>query len=211
MKKVLFVLVAVIGLCSPLLSLAPKMMDLRSPVKPPIANLQSSNNSPPPLVNKPKTMSSDKNPDAYRNKGVTEFKAGHIQQAIQAFHTAFNLEPKNAQTCYNLGFLYEKTKQWNNAILYSGKAIALEPTMTNAYMVQAVAYFQKGNHVKAIQDFENASRLDPKNIDSLNDLGILYCLQHQKEKARSQYQQLVALNPAKAETLKKVIGKVCLL
>jgi tetratricopeptide (TPR) repeat protein len=58
-------------------------------------------------------------------------------------------------------------------------------------------YREIGQHDKAIANFEKASKIDPKHVQSLLDLGILYAQDVKDvDKARKSWQRVLSVAPA---------------
>ena len=61
------------------------------------------------------------------NEGATLFLAGKYNEAEIKFKEAISLNPNNAVAHANIGNIYFKRKQFNEAILWLEKALTLDP------------------------------------------------------------------------------------
>jgi tetratricopeptide (TPR) repeat protein len=64
---------------------------------------------------------------------------GHLDEAIQLYHTAATLDPTWGAPLYNLGLLYKHQKQWAESLQYNQQATALEPTNEAAWWNLGIA------------------------------------------------------------------------
>lgn len=107
-------------------------------------------------------------------------------------------DPKNYQVWVQLGNDYFDTEQPQKAVNAYGKALALDPNSPNTPNVltdQGVMYRKMGLFDKAIENFDRASKLDPKHTQSLFNLGVVYANDlKQKDKAIAAWQRYLALD-----------------
>lgn len=108
-------------------------------------------------------------------------------------------EPKNYQVWVQLGNDYFDTEQPQKAVNAYGKALELEPNNQNAPNLltdQGVMYRKMGLFDKAIANFDKANKLDPKHLQSLYNMGVVYANDlHQKDKAIEAWQRYIAIDP----------------
>lgn len=62
-------------------------------------------------------------------------------------------------------------------------------------------YFDAENYSEAIRWYEQALRIDPKNVNVSTDLGVSYYYTSQPDRALAQFDQSLAVDPAHAKTL----------
>jgi tetratricopeptide (TPR) repeat protein len=107
-------------------------------------------------------------------------------------------DPKNYQAWVQLANDYFDTEQPQKAVNAYSKALELEPKNQNAPNLltdQGVMYRKMGLFDKAVDNFDKASKLDPKHAQSLFNLGIVYANDlKQKDKAIEAWQRYLALD-----------------
>ena len=107
-------------------------------------------------------------------------------------------DPKNYQAWLQLANDYFDTEQPQKAVNAYGKALELDANHQNTPNVltdQGVMYRKMGLFDKAIDNFEKASKLDPKHTQSLFNLGVVYANDlKQKDKAIDAWQRYLALD-----------------
>ncbi len=108
-------------------------------------------------------------------------------------------DPKNYQVWLQLGNDYFDTDQAQKAVNAYGKALELEPSNPNVPNVltdQGVMYRKMGLYDKAIANFERAIKVDPKHLQSLYNLGVVYANDlKQNAKAIEVWERYVKMDP----------------
>lgn len=83
-------------------------------------------------------------------------------------------DPKNLQAWIQLGNDYFDTEQPQKAINAYAKALELKPDNPNVLTDQGVMFRKVGWYDKAIANFEKAQSIDPKHLQSIYNLGLVY-------------------------------------
>ena len=83
-----------------------------------------------------------------KNLRVYELNAtldqGDVQESIEKFEKAALADPQNVSILFNIGVLYDKSKNPEKAIEAYQKAIAIKPDYGDAYFNLGVLYFNQG-------------------------------------------------------------------
>jgi tetratricopeptide (TPR) repeat protein len=129
-------------------------------------------------------------------------------------------EPNNYQAWVQLGNDYFDTDQPQKAVNAYAKALEIDSNHQNTPSIltdQGVMYRKMGLFDKAIANFERANKLDPKHLQSLFNLGVIYAYDlKQNDKAIAAWERYLALDStspqgqqvkAKVEGLKAGGGK----
>lgn len=94
--------------------------------------------------------------------------AGRMNQlALDDMIRATELAPQNTDYLAELGSLYARFNQLDNAIAVCQKAIALAPDYTDCYRIMGVCYAQKGEKAKALECLNKAKELGDQYAESL--------------------------------------------
>lgn len=120
--------------------------------------------------------------------------------ARQEYERCIALDPKMAEAQLNLGILLLE-KQPEDAITPLRKAVELLPSQSRPRYLLGVAEEQSGDLSGAAESFEGASRLDPKDVDSLTRLGRVYLRQGRPADAEGKFRAALDLQPKSPEAL----------
>ncbi len=131
--------------------------------------------------------------------GGVFFNKGRIDEAIEQYQVAVQLDPDSAISHYNLGLAFSSKGQIDKAIDRYAAALQLDPDFADAHSGLATAYFKKGEFDKAIEHYEAALRLDPNNEKTHNNLGLAYYNKGEFDKAIENYEIALRLNPNNAK------------
>lgn len=139
--------------------------------------------------------------------------AGHLDEAIAALLRQISSSPNDAEANHWLGRAYHSEQDWDHAIQYGEKAVALAPTKSGYYLWLARSYGEKADSSgmlsapgwarKARVAWEKAVELDGSNVEARGDLAEFYFeapgfVGGGKDKARAQADALMKLNPVKS-------------
>lgn len=78
------------------------------------------------------------------------------------------------------------------------KAIAIDPNDAKAYNNRGVAYGHKGQHNRAIEDFNKAIALNPDNAGYYHNRAIAYENKGDYKEAIEDYKRIIAIDPNNA-------------
>jgi len=77
--------------------------------------------------------------------------------------------------------------------IYNGNNLA------NLFLNRGVEYSSKGDNDRAIQDYDQAIRLNPKHANTFYNRGVAYRSKGQYDRAIADYDQAIRLNPQDAD------------
>ncbi len=118
------------------------------------------------------------------------------QRRIAAAQAIVARDPKNLQAWIQLGNDYYDTHQAQKAIEAYGRALELRPDDPNVLTDQGNMYRELGQFDKAIANFQKANRADPKHVQSLFNLGIVFAHDlKQPQKAVEAWERVVKIAP----------------
>ncbi len=116
-----------------------------------------------------------------------------LAKAEELLQRALSASPGFLEAQYNLGIVYERREQYDNAIAAYQKAQSLDKLNTHTVAIQlAIGRSQAlaGRPQDALKTFEETARLAPENLDVLNSLAAAY-LKAGKVDDASEYVQKV--------------------
>ena len=105
-------------------------------------------------------------------------------------------DPKNVQAWVQLGNDYFDTRQPQKAIEAYGRALELRPDDPDVMTDQGVMYRDLGQFDKAAQNFEQANKINPKHVQSIFNLGVVYAHDlGQPKKAEEAWKKVIEVAP----------------
>ena len=133
------------------------------------------------------------------------------QQRIAELEKVVANDPGNIQGWTMLANDYYDTDQAQKAIDAYNKALELKPNSPNILTDQGVMYKRIGRFDKALANFEKAQKIDPKHLQSLYNMGIVYSEDlKQTDKAMkvwNHYLELDSTSPA-AQQVKRMMAQI---
>lgn len=140
-----------------------------------------------------------KTPATTAAPAATSAPAVNYQQQISMLEGIVAKEPQNRNAWVQLGHNFFDSDQPMKAIEAYDKVLELDGNDPNVLTDQGVMYRRLGWFDKAINNFEQANRLDPNHQQSLYNLGIVYRYDLQDfPKAIKVWEKFQALNPSGA-------------
>ncbi len=130
--------------------------------------------------------------DEYYDKGM-------LDEAIEEFKEVLEIDPDDAETCYNLGNAYVDKEMFDEAISVYKKAIGLNPGFIDAYINLGIVYRDKGLTDNAITLYQQGAKLNPDDAYLCYYLGEAYCDKQRYKKAIIKFERAVSINPMDAE------------
>jgi len=113
--------------------------------------------------------------------------------AIGEFQKAIRLGINTSRVHYLLGRAYHQEQKWEQAINEYEKAIQIRP-QAEIYFYCGNAYYANHLYEKAALNFQKALILDPKDINSLNNLGYAYLNLNKLDDAFKIFSEVLALD-----------------
>ena len=153
---------------------------------------------------------SEKNADAFFNRGwLHEFK-GDMQAAENDYSKAIALDKRHVDALYNRGLIFAKQKKYDLAIQDFSQILKIERRAVDALCNRGSAYFKSGKPDLAIQDFNAALKTNPNDADIYYNRAVVHLSKGDKEKATADFQKAAKMgqNEARKYLGMKPIKKV---
>jgi tetratricopeptide (TPR) repeat protein len=109
------------------------------------------------------SLERDPKPSVQFARGRAYYALHRFKEAIDDLLEFARTNPKDEQVCfdiyYRLGDCYREIRSYKQAIFNAGIAIRFDPNNPDGYFVRGSAYFENGEHDKAVKDMTEAGRL----------------------------------------------------
>lgn len=124
----------------------------------------------------------------YQGEADRLYEQGKLDEAINVYKKAQDLEPDNSTIPLMLGMIYEDKGLLDRANDYFERARLLSSQKIDFHNSRAMAYFRKGNWEKAILDVKKALEIDSNSAFSHFLLGNIYEVENKITEAIVEYQ-----------------------
>jgi Flp pilus assembly protein TadD len=140
----------------------------------------------------------------YYKRGVAFQSLGELDEAIDDYSRALELDPSNALAYNNRGIVWHRKDELENAIADYDRAIELDPEDAVAYNNRGLAWEEAGELDKAIDDYNRAIELDPEDATAHNNRGFVWRVKGDqlKDKAIEDFTRAIEINPSYAAAYK---------
>ena len=128
------------------------------------------------------------------------------KEAIESLKQVVRINP-DATAHYNLGFVYDRSGMYKEAIEVYKRAIFINTGYIDAYNNLGNAYGKLGMYKEAIETLKVAIKRDPDHAMSYYNLGLFYNSSNDKDSALEQYKILESLEYELADKLFILIKK----
>jgi tetratricopeptide (TPR) repeat protein len=139
----------------------------------------------------------------YLSYGALFFQRGYLDQAEVAFQRALQVDASSAEALYGVGSVYlnqNKNVLAREVFERAVKLTASYPdTLPDAWNNLGVIATREGRMDDAVENFQQALRLNPDHLLSLDNLGNAFRLQKRWEDARKVLQHALEIAPNDAE------------
>jgi tetratricopeptide (TPR) repeat protein len=132
---------------------------------------------------------------AYVLRGSANFYLEFYEMCRTDFEKALTINP-NASLAYGgLAGYNVRNKNYTEALVHGNKAVELDPSLYEHYLVRGLIYHQLKNPAAAIQDLLKGIELNPTDYLSFDYLAVVYIGQKNWAEAEKAVNQALLLNP----------------
>lgn len=135
-----------------------------------------------------------KAPVLYNIIGLCQQGQGQYREALSSFRKLIALDPRIAESHFNLALLYTNLDNAKEAIFSYGRAIRLKPDFTEAYFNLAALLQAQGKLEEAARHYRKAVELNPSFYEALGNLGTVLQQQGLLEQAGDCYRKTLVLH-----------------
>lgn len=121
--------------------------------------------------------------EIYFCQGAAYEKIEQFELAIKYYRKAVKLDIMYDEALFGIGICLNKQDKWYEAIHFLNKALRMNPENPQYWQAVAEAEFKTGNILSSLDAYEEASSLDPSNIDIWLDWSFILYEQGDYEKA----------------------------
>jgi tetratricopeptide (TPR) repeat protein len=134
-------------------------------------------------------------PAAQRNYAAALISSGRVAAAVKALEAAGS---EDAATLNALGAAYLEQSRLDQAVAALGRALRIDPDLTEAYVNLGTALSRKGDRGQAADAFRAAIRVSPGSSAAHNNLASLLNAQGDFEQAQYHFRMAIRSDPSYA-------------
>jgi tetratricopeptide (TPR) repeat protein len=143
-----------------------------------------------------------KDAQRYVYRGSLYSKKGDVAKAIVDFKKAIELNPKDPEPFGQRGLIFGQMGLYLQAVADLTECLQLSPegpTAVDAHINRGYAYVQLKQLDKALADYNEALRINPRSAIALEYRAGIYFQQSKLKEALAEFNEAVAIQPAIAE------------
>ncbi len=133
------------------------------------------------------------------NIGITLANLGRWQESVRAYQKVLLLKPDYAKARNQLGIAYAALGRWEESILEYQKYLRTirknSDVSFHVFLNMAKGYARLTRWQEASESLKQALRIKPDDVNSRNNLGIVYDALGLHDEAVTEYQKVVLLKP----------------
>jgi predicted Zn-dependent protease len=114
------------------------------------------------------------NPWGHYMLGMSAWKGGESEKALNAFDQALKLDPSHRKSLFNSSRVLLESDRPKEALERIEKALALEPMSNEGLRLLGRVRYELGNVDGAIEAYRRALSIDERDVWSMNNLGLIY-------------------------------------
>jgi tetratricopeptide (TPR) repeat protein len=134
--------------------------------------------------------------DAWNNLGVIATRENRIDDSIECFQRALQVNPHHLLTLDNLGNAYRLEKHWDDARKVLEQALEVDAQDAEANYSLGMVFAQTGQNDKAYDFLQRALRARSDYPEALNNLGVLYMVTQRRDEAVAVFERCIRVAPA---------------
>lgn len=160
------------------------------------ASLYWMGDNPGSISNYDKAIEIDPNNDvAWQLKGISLARDMKLDQALDCFKKALQINNKRSDVLMNIGSVYFSLNNITQAIRYFKNAIKIDPENPLLYYQLGLVYFNTSDYDLAISNFKKAYQIKYDFEDAILWLGISYEKTGNIKDAKNMYEKAISLKP----------------
>ncbi|MFT5522666.1 MAG: tetratricopeptide (TPR) repeat protein [Pirellulaceae bacterium] len=138
------------------------------------------------------------NSRAYYNLGVALGNCKRLDESVQQYQRAIELDSKHAKSHYNLGLIFAGQGEVERAIQHYNLALASRPSFADAMYNLSLLYEMQKRFAEAVEHYQKTLAIDPQFRDASYNLAGVYGKMRRLEEAIDQYGATLGIDPLDA-------------
>ena len=144
------------------------------------------------------TQNKPSNPFGFYMLGLSAWKSGDLKTAEQAFRQSLTLDSTHVKSYLNLSRVQIEAGQPDSALVTLEQVLKIDESSSEAYRLQGRAHDALGEAAAAVRSYHEALSLAPRDVWSMNNLGLSLIHQGAFDDALRPLARAVQLEPGVA-------------
>jgi Flp pilus assembly protein TadD len=140
------------------------------------------------------------NPRIHLSLGKALVAQGRLDEGIECYHRALQLDPALTDAHFNLGNALQNKGQFAEAVAEYEAALRIAPDYARVQMNLGVALVNLGRYQDSINEYQKMLRLDPNSAEIHGNLAVALLYGGRPDEAISHLREAVRLNPGDYST-----------
>lgn len=136
--------------------------------------------------------------DPSYQQAMSLMNQGDYTGALQIFKTLLKTYPKAAEIYYQLGYIFDRARMWDESIEAYNQSMRLNPDSPSIWEEMGKTLIRAGNSKEAIKALKHAALLAPNDPQILDSLGCAYDKSEDYENAAVSYLQALTFTPGRS-------------
>ncbi len=133
---------------------------------------------------------------AYAKLGLAAFDNGRMEEALDAFLLTRDLSPEAVEGWFNCGLVYQKVRQFDDALACYQESVRLAPKNPKAWCNLSSAYFENGNYEEAEEAAREALKAKSDYARAWDNLAASLSALNRLNEAAEACQEAIHIQPA---------------
>jgi tetratricopeptide (TPR) repeat protein len=132
---------------------------------------------------------------AHDNLGAQLLRKGDVDEAIEHFRKAVEINAGDAESQANLGNALLQLNQTDEAITHYERALQIKPNYAEVHYNLANALLKSAQISEAITHYQISLQMKPNDVDAHNNLGVALLQEGRVDEAITSYEMALELEP----------------
>ena len=133
--------------------------------------------------------------EAYMLRGNVNFEMNKFDLAFSDYKKSLSIKPDYSTALDNVGALFGLRLQYDSALVYLNRALAISPGYSPSYKNRALVNLELNRNEDAIRDFKKFLEYNPGDPDIMNVIGVCYRNLGKYNDALTIINQAIAIKP----------------
>ncbi len=132
-------------------------------------------------------------------KGIELGELGRLEEALEAYNKATELDPQLAEAWYNKGVALDELGRLEEALEAYNKATEIDPQLAKAWYNKGVALYKLGRLEEELEAFTKAIEIDPHYARAWYNKGVTLGQLGRREEELEAYNKAIEIDPKDAQ------------